>query len=893
MAQPLPINREVERMCSYLASLSYTVTRDWLTGCVEYFRDENSHYSVSDLQEFVRKQWELSDLRDSSGGSLPPNLQNQMKITLRGKYAVQIESVLNISEPAYSQMQKIRKVDIGNVEVTEKKQESWEPRAGRMLKLKMCDGQRQAEAIEYRPLRMLNEHILPGTKILIIGPVDCRRGVFFLKPENVKLIGGEVDSLLIVNHMENILARALGLPENQDPFSNVSEASATQLSATAVSDSQRSTYTPSVAATPGAPHGPSGRQLNSDVSERRMTQQRIQDMFRNRPTRETSEDALNTSLDGTGWTVDDLLAEGDDAFLALAEERTVVAVSSSSASTTTRLANDVPTKYCPGQSRQNASSTAGGNSVFKVPQVPANKSKQSGNQKAVSNSSNLFLADDAYIDAFDVEWEDEEMNEFVNISSEFASNSSSSKTPSVVKNASKNEPSTSKIANTSSFKWPQMPPNNMQCKQLNAGRSCRDPEQSSGPRNCGSAMRPSTINQEMKEASGNQVSPTNMQSSRISTGSSSKNSNAKVQFSSEYSNPVQGKESLKKMIFNKSTPKDFADKEQMPKTFDQQPSKDKNFSSPPDVFGDDEDWADAYLSSHNSSFVNKFDDLDKLSSPKSLSNHMDFPPRGATSALKRPSLLVDDTKSTKKGTCEGPSKSNVSDQSSNFVGDRKAFLESRSHLRPAISSPSSCLNSETEIPPKAPAALSTSSCSSLNSKPSTSSSSSSPSTVILPASTNLDSVTSPKSSSLMSPEPYEHLVHILKSPSKTSGTHRIKATIMTLLSQLKVEAGHGWSLSVKLRDGTATLDARFSPLVLDEIIGMSAQEFKKMKRDIPNNPLLKEKLVKKLEKTRDILMNLNCFFDIKFEAGQMAQIIQISEITAQEVNKSKLRLKES
>lgn len=51
--------------------------------------------------------------------------------------------------------------------------------------------------------------LLPGYKLMIIGPIICRRGVLLLEEGKLKGIGGEVDNLLISNALENILARAL------------------------------------------------------------------------------------------------------------------------------------------------------------------------------------------------------------------------------------------------------------------------------------------------------------------------------------------------------------------------------------------------------------------------------------------------------------------------------------------------------------------------------------------------------------------------------------------------------------------------------------------------------------------------------------------------------------
>lgn len=55
----------------------------------------------------------------------------------------------------------------------------------------------------------LQSILLPGYKVMIIGPVDCRRGVILLQDGKYKEIGGEIESLLKPNALENVLARAL------------------------------------------------------------------------------------------------------------------------------------------------------------------------------------------------------------------------------------------------------------------------------------------------------------------------------------------------------------------------------------------------------------------------------------------------------------------------------------------------------------------------------------------------------------------------------------------------------------------------------------------------------------------------------------------------------------
>ena len=87
-----------------------------------------------------------------------------------------------------------------------------------MLLLHLTDGTQSVQAVEYVPLPQLNLDTHPGSKILIMGPVECRRGVFLLRPNNLRLLGGEVEELVKANAPENVLARMLGMAENPNPI---------------------------------------------------------------------------------------------------------------------------------------------------------------------------------------------------------------------------------------------------------------------------------------------------------------------------------------------------------------------------------------------------------------------------------------------------------------------------------------------------------------------------------------------------------------------------------------------------------------------------------------------------------------------------------------------------
>lgn len=46
-------------------------------------------------------------------------------------------------------------------------------------------------------------------QIVVVGPVEYRKGVLLLKSSNIHFIGGEVEHLLIKNAPLNVLCRAL------------------------------------------------------------------------------------------------------------------------------------------------------------------------------------------------------------------------------------------------------------------------------------------------------------------------------------------------------------------------------------------------------------------------------------------------------------------------------------------------------------------------------------------------------------------------------------------------------------------------------------------------------------------------------------------------------------
>ncbi|KAG8041777.1 hypothetical protein G9C98_007081 [Cotesia typhae] len=218
----MPFNFENVKI--QLRAEHYLMNDCWLKDCVGYYTTEVNPQAVqAEIVKFVKDQWILSDLREINDqrGCLPENLAQQKVTTLPGTYILQVEKGYDISTSKYKQVEKIRNVSSENIEATEaEKNPTWEPKTKRMMYLYLTDGKQEVTAVEHKPIPFLKDHLLPGYKIMIKGPVICRRSVIMLESKNCSHVGGEIESLLIKNATENVLARALGLKENPDPYND-------------------------------------------------------------------------------------------------------------------------------------------------------------------------------------------------------------------------------------------------------------------------------------------------------------------------------------------------------------------------------------------------------------------------------------------------------------------------------------------------------------------------------------------------------------------------------------------------------------------------------------------------------------------------------------------------
>lgn len=206
-----------------LATWHVKVPVMWLEACVNWIQEENENVSLSQAQmnKQVFEQWLLTDLRDLEHPVLPDSILEVPKGELNGFFALQINSLVDVSQPAYSQIQKLRGKNNTNDLITAETQvtpKPWEAKPSRMLMLQLTDGIVQMQGMEYQPIPALHSHLPPGTKILIYGNISFRLGVLLLKPENVKVLGGEVDALLEDYAQEKVLGRLIG---ETDPIVSV------------------------------------------------------------------------------------------------------------------------------------------------------------------------------------------------------------------------------------------------------------------------------------------------------------------------------------------------------------------------------------------------------------------------------------------------------------------------------------------------------------------------------------------------------------------------------------------------------------------------------------------------------------------------------------------------
>ena len=122
----------------------------------------------------------------------------------------------DISKPAYSQLQILKKIDNENSEVTSERTQfiqssSQNIAPTRMLKLELNDGFSTITAIEHEYFgnKINDKDLRAGTKVRLIGPLHIRRGRIMLNARNIELVGGYVDEMELEAGLEKTLTNIL------------------------------------------------------------------------------------------------------------------------------------------------------------------------------------------------------------------------------------------------------------------------------------------------------------------------------------------------------------------------------------------------------------------------------------------------------------------------------------------------------------------------------------------------------------------------------------------------------------------------------------------------------------------------------------------------------------
>ncbi|XP_069173238.1 recQ-mediated genome instability protein 1 [Procambarus clarkii] len=352
---------------AYLASKHITVPEEWITACVEWIQSENAGVNINNsrvVSEKVYEQWLYCDLTELAACCLPFGLQQKRSTYITGHFALQVNQIRDVGQSAYSQLQKVQRVDTVNAAISAEQthQPAWEPKPSRMLMLQMTDGTSVVQGMEYRLIPSLNANLKPGLKVMISGTICARRGVLLLTQEHITILGGEIEALLIPNALENVLARHLGAEENEQPR-DYEETTSTQ-----VAPSQTSQYYPS--------------QLNSAPSRSQNS----------RPPRRGGTQVSSGNRGQTGVSVhstsdfDDL---GDDDFL----DSDIEAVLSQIENQAMRVSSNTSTVHPAGNSR---------NVNYRTINESSSKSLNPTNTVSVSHN-NLILEDGGMDDEMNVD----------------------------------------------------------------------------------------------------------------------------------------------------------------------------------------------------------------------------------------------------------------------------------------------------------------------------------------------------------------------------------------------------------------------------------------------------------------------------------------------------------
>lgn len=128
-----------------------------------------------------------------------------------------------LAEPYYEQWRSLHNKKLDEVIEDNRESKTHNSKKKRMFKMELTDGYKTIHAMEMKQIACLNTKLTPGIKILFIGPIQVCNHLMMIKPDNIKIVGGEVEELLIINAYENVLLRLLNKPTVDNPILNYAE----------------------------------------------------------------------------------------------------------------------------------------------------------------------------------------------------------------------------------------------------------------------------------------------------------------------------------------------------------------------------------------------------------------------------------------------------------------------------------------------------------------------------------------------------------------------------------------------------------------------------------------------------------------------------------------------
>ncbi|KAG8189757.1 hypothetical protein JTE90_012932 [Oedothorax gibbosus] len=274
----MAILQEVENVKSFLEQKHIVTSYDWVEACVNFVKQEhNQNITLQNLKNFVYQQWLTADLEEIGVPSLPSQLPTTQKITLNGCFVLQVDGIRDVGKPAYSQLKELERNVNTNAEFSAAPETTlapWEAKPTRMLMLNLTDGCIRVQGMEYKQITTLSPNLPPGVKVQINGPVDCRFGILMLTSENIRVLGGEVESKLVQYSRKTILRDILQLPAEDENTEIIPEDSLLNTDSSISSSRSTipiSTNIPSTSSTFTSWSNNTTQQINGTVSETRQS----------------------------------------------------------------------------------------------------------------------------------------------------------------------------------------------------------------------------------------------------------------------------------------------------------------------------------------------------------------------------------------------------------------------------------------------------------------------------------------------------------------------------------------------------------------------------------------------------------------------------------------------